>query len=431
MFQRSQVLAADSPFLSLEMVDVYHEMVDGQLIYSWAFAAQGMEGMMMPSIPGPVIFATEGDIITLNITNRLDEPHSFAIKGNNHTPFVVNSPPIPGGESRDVTFTVPAPGTYIYQDLVNAPVGRVLGLHGVLAVMPSKPFADHDTPYGRLDGINNPVQMLFDDLGHMPWFPGDCWRPERQIFWIFSELDPRYNQMAERGETINPADMLQNYMPSYFFINGRTGYFAAFDHEHHYHHSGMMAKPIPPADGFIPAQGFDTCLMAYQGEPILIRNVHVGLDTHSPHTHANHCYMLAKDGELLTDSREGTCWWVDTWTMLPEERMDLIFPMIMPPDIPFAMPTDLPVGETQIGLPSDLAGYDIWEKLKNGTSQEGFGPGEESHWNVAHPGPGFPMAWPMHSHQEISQTAAGGNYPQGLITHIEILGDFAKKNSPM
>jgi len=429
MFRRTEALAANGG-LDLEIVDVYHEMVDGQLIYSWAFSIGGV-----PSIPGPAIFVTEGEPVTLNITNRLDEPHSFAIKGDNSNPFVVNSPPIPPGtENYPVSFTAPAPGTYIYQDLVNAPVGRVLGLHGVLVVMPSKSFAAHDTPYGLLAAAN-PIQMLFNDLGFAPWFPGDCWRPERQVLWVFSELDPRYNRMAELGQTIDPADLLKNYLPSYFFINGRSGYFSAFDHVHHYnmeHDLAMpMPKQIPPPDGFIPAQEFDTDIMAYQGQPILIRNVHVGLDTHSPHTHANHCYMLAQNGVLLGDARQGACWWVDTWTMLPEERMDLIFPMIMPPDIVTAMPANLPAGVPQIGLPPDLAGYDIWEKLKNGTSQEGFGPGEESHWNVAHSGPGFPMAWPMHSHQEISQTAAGGNYPQGLITHIEILGDFAKKNSPM
>jgi hypothetical protein len=28
----------------------------------------------------------------------------------------------------------------------------------------------------------------------------------------------------------------------------------------------------------------------------------------------------------------------------------------------------------------------------------------------------------MHCHTEMSQTAAGGNYPQGMATHFEILG---------
>ena len=34
----------------------------------------------------------------------------------------------------------------------------------------------------------------------------------------------------------------------------------------------------------------------------------------------------------------------------------------------------------------------------------------------------FPLYYPMHCHIEMSQTAAGGNYPQGMITHWEMLG---------
>ncbi|MBI2906156.1 MAG: multicopper oxidase domain-containing protein [Chloroflexi bacterium] len=386
--------------LDLEMMAVDHEMVDGHLIYRWAFAINGQ-----PSMPGPVIFAAQGDSITLNITNNLDQPHSFAIKGNESMPFVVSSPPIPPGATAPVTFTAPAPGTYIYQDLVEEPVGRLLGLHGVLVAMPAKPFEPHDTPYGRL-ASDNPVQMLFDDLGRAEWFPGDVWRPERQIFWIFSELDPAFCQKAERGEHIDPADILKNYLPSYFFINGRSGFFSSFDHVHEYAETGARPKPIPPPDGFIPAQELDTAVMGYQGEPVLIRMAHVGLDTHSPHTHANHHYIIAHNGRLLDDRSRGAIVAPDTSTLFTEDRKDMLFPMTKPPDIP----------------------DETWAKLIAGTSQEGLGPDDgQSHWNVAHPGPGFPMTYPMHSHQELSQTAAGGNYPQGLITHIEFLGAYSQR----
>jgi hypothetical protein len=35
-----------------------------------------------------------------------------------------------------------------------------------------------------------------------------------------------------------------------------------------------------------------------------------------------------------------------------------------------------------------------------------------------------PLMYPMHSHVEQDQTAAGGNYPQGLITHFVFLGEL-------
>ena len=40
--------------------------------------------------------------------------------------------------------------------------------------------------------------------------------------------------------------------------------------------------------------------------------------------------------------------------------------------------------------------------------------------------PGFsqsPLVYPMHCHMEQSQTAAGGNYPQGSVAHFNFLGD--------
>jgi hypothetical protein len=34
----------------------------------------------------------------------------------------------------------------------------------------------------------------------------------------------------------------------------------------------------------------------------------------------------------------------------------------------------------------------------------------------------WPLLYPMHCHIEMSQTASGGQYPQGMITHWELLG---------
>jgi hypothetical protein len=40
--------------------------------------------------------------------------------------------------------------------------------------------------------------------------------------------------------------------------------------------------------------------------------------------------------------------------------------------------------------------------------------------------PQSPLKYPMHNHTEQSQTAAGGNYPQGDITDLIFLGDVDK-----
>jgi hypothetical protein len=37
----------------------------------------------------------------------------------------------------------------------------------------------------------------------------------------------------------------------------------------------------------------------------------------------------------------------------------------------------------------------------------------------------FPLRYVMHCHCEMSNTAGGGNYPQGMVTHWEMLGTYA------
>ena len=366
IFKVTEALAARQT-LTLNITEVFHEMVDLTQVYSWAYASPATG----PNIPGPVIFATDGELILIRVNNTLDEPHGFAVSGLFEGAFLVNSGPIPPGQSRTVAFPALPPGTYLYQDPVNFPVNRVLGLHGMLVVMPRAAV-----PGNALTPYRDPtpdVQQLFNDLGNSAHFPppGIPWKPERTTLWVFSEIDPVYNEMASLNQVINPGDFVQNFLPRYFTINGKSGYFGANDP--------------------------DIALKGLAGEPILIRNIHAGLDTHSPHIHANHGYLLAVNNAQPTAALGGV-FFVDTWTMLPGDRRDILFPMVPPPDIP----------------------ADTWARLKNGTSTEGL-----NNNNPQHPGPGiqgFPMAYPMHSHQELSQTAAGGNYPQGLITHIEFEG---------
>jgi hypothetical protein len=71
---------------------------------------------------------------------------------------------------------------------------------------------------------------------------------------------------------------------------------------------------------------------------------------------------------------------LDTWLMSPMDRKDLLLPFCKPPDIP----------------------------------ENAWPPRQEP----------FPFKYPMHCHIEMSQTAAGGNYPQGLVTDWQMLGPY-------
>lgn len=453
LLRRPEAFAAtgDAGNFVLDIMEVEHEMVDGKLLYSWAYAVND-NGAQFPGLPGPTLFVRQGQDVNVTLTNTMTpetrpagEAHGFAIFHRGNT--IVQSAALAPGQSQE--FIIPgtlAPGTYVYEDWVNAPVGRVLGLHGVLVVMPAVNYAPYPeaappftgfTPYGDL-GTTHPVGALFADLGGES-FPGQPWLPRRQVIWVFNEHDPLMNERA-MTQVINPTEFQQSFLPQYFTINGRSGYFAAEGHSHGTSHVHLnFNQPF----SYLLSHELETALVGKVGHPLLIRNVAVGLDTHSPHTHANHSYIIAVDGEpqglnidangFAVNGNPGNLgvWWVDTWTMLPGNRKDVLYPMMLPPDIP-----------TKENLPgvlaADLAVYDTWAKLQKGAwdptlnpegSQEMMAlvPGQPPQvLNVAHP-PGAPgefthLGFPMHSHQEISQTAAGGNYPMGQIAHIMFTG---------
>jgi FtsP/CotA-like multicopper oxidase with cupredoxin domain len=336
----------DPNYPLLTMREALVQMVDETEVYMWLF-----DDGTAPRFPGPVLYVTEGDAVRLQVRNELPiGTHGFAIPG------VVDSGVIQQGQFVTLDFTAPPAGTYLYVDPLQEPMNRALGLHGVLVSTPAGAAA---TPYSN---PTLPVQTLFEHLGQEEYgFPGHPWSPEKKtVIWVFHQVDPALNHLVRLGHLTNPDQFAQLFQPRYFTINGRSGYFA-----HHAH---------------------DTHLHSTVGHPHLIRNVNTGLWIHSPHTHANHCHLLALNGVVRPN-----VFLMDTWTIRPMWRMDLLFPFIVPPDIP----------------------EHTWEKVKAGTQEEPF-----------------PMHYPMHCHMEVAVTAAGGNYPQGLVTGIEILGPVDQIAAP-
>ncbi len=330
--------------LRLTMREAMVEMVDLTQAYMWLF-----DDGNGPRFPGSVIYALEGERVDIAVTNELpgERDHAFEIPG------VVHSGAIRPGRMRLVKFTAPPAGTYMYQDPLNAPLNRVMGLHGVFVSLPR----EGNTPYGVPTAT---VQELFDDFGVHEAFPGYPWQPEDTKIWVFSQIDPALNDAVRLDAALDGPTYARQFQPRYFTINGRSGYFASH------------------------AQ--DTYMASTVGHPHLIRNVNAGIWGHSPHTHANHVYVTAVNGRV-----QQNVLLLDTWTLNPGERFDVVFPFVKPPDIP----------------------DDTWARIIAGTHEEPF-----------------PMIYPVHCHMEITQTAAGGNYPQGAVTHIDILGPVDQVASP-
>ena len=356
------------------------------------------------------------------------------------------------GESVTVTiapFTL-RPGSYIYKDPTLGYISRVLGLHGALTILPSRANGPITNPY-RLTarpGENPPanalstpnVTALFNDLGAGTpllgpdaLFPGEKWfattdddptyNPSgltpgsdmdwhhhhifhhhpvlekyyyRTRIWVHSAIDPvQHVAIINRNGPV-PAlntrtdeewiEAFRNeHLPHYFTINGRMGVYSAHSH--------------------------DISNVSTVGQPVLIRMINCGLVTHSPHFHANHVFVTADNNAVggfihYTDQQESgqvfdpdNVAFVDTLTLGPESRYDVVFPFTRPPDIPKILDGNgmlLPIAEI---AREELA------LVLGGVKQD-------------------PLTYPMHCHTEMAQTAAGGNYPQGQVVHSEFFGEF-------
>lgn len=195
---------------------------------------------------------------------------------------------------------------------------------------------------------------MFAELGRAGGeFPGHPWDIQRQMLWIFNEVDPDWNARAEAGRPIDPSEFVAGFVPRYFTLNGRSGCDSA--HARDTHPEGKI------------------------GEPMLLRTMNAGAMVHGPHVHGNHVLVLTLDGRVLRD-----VWKKETFVIEPAQRVDVLLPYIQPPDIP----------------------DEAWPPRQELTL-------EEFRRNVHDPGR---LTFPMHPHNELSQTAAGGNYPLGMIT---------------
>ena len=349
--------------------------------YFWCFKDAKA---LLPSIPGPLIVAELGDTITIKLTNALDEPHAFFIPGAG-TRTVVNSGPIPPGGTKTITFMAPTSGTYLYFDNLNPPVNRVMGLHGALIVTGRTPARGGNfTPYSS---PTTNVRKLFNDLGSAPHFPGLSWEqgdlpngtaPFRQWVWLLHQADPFLFAEVEAlppGVLFDPGKFVEFFLPRFFTITGESSFFV---------HEDQTISPHQRV-----------------GEPGVVRTLNAGLHTHSLHIHANHMYVLASD-KVVQQNLE----WVDTFTVHPLDTVDLLLPFTRPSEVPHDAAgeplTTLNGGKT---WPPEEELNVFFETLDGRTVRQS------------------PLEYPMHDHQEYSNTANGGNYSHGMLAGIIFTGD--------
>lgn len=421
--------------LNFTITDIIKEMHTHELgnpnagaaeCYYWVFK----EANFPAENPAPQIFATTGQRVVINVTNNLGVPHAFFIPGPPGSALpMADTGPIAPGATAQVDFIAGAPGTYLYHDNLNAPVNRVMGLHGAFIVMPAAAAPGHKlNPYAN---ATPGVQALFDDFGTAAWWPGLSWEqgdptlplnptpPMRQAIWLCHQSSPvlfeEVGIAAQSGQIFSAAAFvnafiadpfvavstdprvtgtttLHNRKPQFFTINGQSGHFA--------HNHGVITP------------------MYRVGEPTLVRLLNAGLWTHSMHLHANHFFVTAIDNVPQENPL-----WLDVFNLLPMRHVDYVVPFMRPPDVPNVRG----IGRADTGIMT-VNGTPAWppeEEMQlhqppQGTLRVSFADPLQV-VDIAQRQ--SPLCYPMHDHSEPTQTSQGGNYNTGLISGIYFIGD--------
>jgi Cupredoxin-like domain len=255
--------------------------------------------------PRRTIVAESGSTIKLTITNRLRDAHTFTIA---EAGVDVTVAP---GETKDIDFAAPAPGTYIYHDKTDAPVNRVLGLHGVLVVVPA------DRPW-TFDGTD-----------------GDF---ERQWVWLLADIDPEWGRLARLGTKIDPEKT--PCLPRYFTLNDRSGVFSLAVSPDEAENLRTLEDTKPSGHArTVDVRDFLHNEDAGVGTGQLIRLVNAGVAVHQPHFHGNHVWTIAIDNKTLTrthveivDGHIELQHWEDVVEMDAFTTKAVMLPLKPPPD---------------------------------------------------------------------------------------------------
>jgi FtsP/CotA-like multicopper oxidase with cupredoxin domain len=317
------------PTFNLTAGDMQVAQPDGRSLYSWGYGCDPTQptptflpakvpgAFCLPAqLPGPTLIVTEGDSVTVNLTNNLPAAAgatSILFPGFNvstsggQTGLLTQEAPSAAycavnSCSNTVTykFTASSPGTHAYYSGTQGDLQVEMGLYGAIIVLPKTVPANctsglaaknlvAESTWGESDF--RLTQAAYDH-------PATCY--DREYLFQFSEADVDIHNAAQQqviADKAKPAGQgcsaangclvvpTEPYVPGYFMINGRS----------------MPDDMDPNYSAQYPTQPYNGNPHMHPGELTLLRIIGQGRWQHPFHEHANHVRILARDGNLLLD----------------------------------------------------------------------------------------------------------------------------------
>jgi FtsP/CotA-like multicopper oxidase with cupredoxin domain len=331
------------PSFNLTAQTAYLTQPDGQEIYSWGYGCNGAPAGYAPAkitnascgtmqVPGPTLIVTEGDAVTVTLTNGLPTSAGntsilfpgFQVSTSAGVTGLLTQEAMPGG-SVTYTFTATTPGTHSYYSGTQGDLQIEMGLYGAVIVLPKTTSIPTACTSG-LAAANVAVEANWGEkdfrLAPAAYdHAKTCY--DREYLFQFSEMDPNIHTqaLAQVNAHLNclvtdPLCRLEvptePYHPAYFMINGRS----------------MPDDMDPNYAVEYPHQPYNGNPHMHPGEQVLLRIIGQGRWQHPFHEHANHVRILARDGNLIlsaTDPNSLAGPALFTTTTTPGVTMDGIF----------------------------------------------------------------------------------------------------------
>jgi FtsP/CotA-like multicopper oxidase with cupredoxin domain len=289
----------------------YQTQPDGAYMYSWGYgctnaAAQSFAPFTPASasaacplfeIPGPTMIVTEGQQVTVTLTNALPPAAGntsivfpgFAVTASGGVQGMAAQEAAPGG-TVIYTFVASKPGTYAYYSGTQPDLQIEMGMYGALIVLPATVPATCTSLNAKLGGQTD-FRLAASAYDH----PQTCY--DREYMMQLAEVSARVHQQAQDAIATStcmaapcpPLNVaIEPYHPEYFVINGRS----------------MPDNMDPHYSPLYPNQPYNANPHMHPGETVLMRIIGQGRWQHPYHFHGNHARVIARDGNLLLSAND-------------------------------------------------------------------------------------------------------------------------------